>query len=36
MAKDGNQYVVVSAGGGGFLRDPTSDAVIAFSLPDGK
>jgi quinoprotein glucose dehydrogenase len=33
MGRDGKQYVVVSAAGGGFLRDPTSDAVIAFSLP---
>jgi quinoprotein glucose dehydrogenase len=33
MGRDGKQYVVVSAAGGGFLRDPTSDAVIAFALP---
>ncbi len=26
LGKDGKQYVVVSAAGGGFLRDPTSDA----------
>ena len=34
--KDGKQYVAVPAGGGGFLRSPTSDTVIAFALPDGK
>jgi quinoprotein glucose dehydrogenase len=33
LGKDGRQYVVVSAAGGGFLRDPTSDAVVAFTLP---
>jgi quinoprotein glucose dehydrogenase len=33
MGKDGKQYVVITAGGGGFLRTPTSDAVIAFRLP---
>lgn len=33
LGRDGKQYVVVSAAGGGFLRDPTSDAVIAFALP---
>ncbi|MGH9383299.1 MAG: PQQ-binding-like beta-propeller repeat protein, partial [Vicinamibacterales bacterium] len=33
MGRDGKQYVVVTAGGGGFLRSPTSDAVIAFRLP---
>ena len=32
MGRDGKQYVVVAAGGGGFLRTPTSDAVIAFTL----
>ena len=34
MGRDGKQYVVVPAGGGGFLRSPTSDSVIAFALPD--
>jgi quinoprotein glucose dehydrogenase len=34
MGRDGKQYVVVPAGGGGFLRSPTADAVVAFSLPD--
>jgi glucose dehydrogenase len=34
MGRDGKQYVVVPAGGGGFLRSPTADTVIAFSLPD--
>ena len=33
VGKDGRQYVVVAAGGGGFLRDITSDALIAFALP---
>jgi quinoprotein glucose dehydrogenase len=35
-AKSGRQFVVVAAGGGGFLRDlsPTlSDALVAFALP---
>ena len=36
LGKDGRQYVVVSAAGGGFLRDPTSDAVIAYALPKAK
>ena len=36
LGKDGRQYVVVSAAGGGFLRDITSDAVIAYALPKGK
>jgi membrane-bound PQQ-dependent dehydrogenase (glucose/quinate/shikimate family) len=37
--KSGRQYVVVAAGGGGFLRDlsPTlSDTVVAYALPKGK
>jgi glucose dehydrogenase len=33
MGADGKQYVVITAGGGGFLRSPTSDAVVAFRLP---
>jgi quinoprotein glucose dehydrogenase len=33
MGRDGKQYVVITAGGGGFLRSPLSDAVIAFRLP---
>ena len=33
MGRDGKQYVVITAGGGGYLRSPTSDAVIAFRLP---
>jgi glucose dehydrogenase len=32
MGRDGKQYVVVSAGGGGFLNSPTSDVVIAYRL----
>jgi quinoprotein glucose dehydrogenase len=33
MGRDGKQYVVITAGGGGFLRTPTGDSVIAFRLP---
>jgi quinoprotein glucose dehydrogenase len=33
MGRDGKQYVVVPAGGGGFLRSPVSDTVVAFRLP---
>jgi glucose dehydrogenase len=33
MGRDGRQYVVVPAGGGGFLRSPTADTLIAFALP---
>ena len=33
MGRDGKQYIVITAGGGGFLRSPTSDAVVAFRLP---
>ena len=33
LGRDGKQYVVVTAGGGGFLRSPTADAVVAFRLP---
>ena len=33
MGRDGKQYVVITAGGGGFLRSPTSDVVAAFRLP---
>lgn len=32
LGKDGKQYVAVPAGGGGFLRSPTSDTVIAFRV----
>lgn len=32
MGRDGKQYVVIAAGGGGFLQSPTADAVVAFSL----
>ena len=32
IGKDGRQYVAVPAGGGGFLRSPTSDAVIAWRI----
>jgi quinoprotein glucose dehydrogenase len=32
LGKDGRQYVAVPAGGGGFLRSPTSDTVIAWRI----
>lgn len=32
VGKDGKQYVVVAAGGGGFLGSPTADAVVAYTL----
>jgi len=32
MGRDGKQYVVVTAGGGGFLQSPTADAVVAYTL----
>jgi glucose dehydrogenase len=33
MGKNGKQYVVIPAGGGGFLQGPTGDSLSAFSLP---
>jgi len=33
LGGDGRQYVVVPAGGGGFLQGPTGDSLIAFALP---
>jgi quinoprotein glucose dehydrogenase len=33
LGRDGKQYIAVPAGGGGFLRSPTSDEVIAWTLP---
>jgi quinoprotein glucose dehydrogenase len=33
MGRDGRQYVVVGANGGGFFRAPPSDEVIAYALP---
>jgi len=34
VGKDGKQYVVITATGGGFIADPSSaDTVIAFALP---
>jgi quinoprotein glucose dehydrogenase len=34
VGKDGKQYVVITATGGGFIADPsTADTVIAFALP---
>jgi glucose dehydrogenase len=32
LGRDGKQYVVIAAGGGGFLGSPTSDTVIAYTL----
>jgi len=32
LGRDGKQYVVVAAGGGGFLQSPTSDTVVAYTL----
>ncbi|HXT33446.1 MAG TPA: PQQ-binding-like beta-propeller repeat protein [Vicinamibacterales bacterium] len=32
MGRDGKQYVVIAAGGGGFLQSPTSDTVVAYAL----
>ena len=33
IAKNGKQYVVIPAGGGGFLQGPTGDSLVAFALP---
>jgi len=33
MGKDGKQYIAITVGGGGFLRSPQSDEVVAFRLP---
>jgi quinoprotein glucose dehydrogenase len=33
IGKDGRQYVAITVGGGGFLRSPQSDEVVAFRLP---
>jgi quinoprotein glucose dehydrogenase len=32
MGRDGKQYVVIAAGGGGFLQSPTSDTVVAYAI----
>ena len=32
LGRDGKQYVAVPAGGGGFLRSPTSDEIIAWRV----
>jgi quinoprotein glucose dehydrogenase len=36
QGRDGKQYVVIAAGGGGHIggNRPTSDSLVAFSLPD--
>jgi len=31
---DGKQYVVIPASGGGKLRTPAADSIVAFALPD--
>jgi quinoprotein glucose dehydrogenase len=36
MGKDGRQFVVIMAGGGGYWGAPGGDALIAFALPSGK
>ncbi len=37
QGRDGKQYVVITATGGGFFNNPvTDDSVIAFSLDSGK
>jgi quinoprotein glucose dehydrogenase len=36
IGADGRQYVVIPAGGGGFLQGPTGDSIIAFALPSAK
>jgi len=33
IGADGRQYIVLPAGGGGFLQGPTGDSFIAFALP---
>jgi PQQ-dependent dehydrogenase (methanol/ethanol family) len=33
LGKDGRQYVVIAAGGGGFFGSKPADAVVAFALP---
>lgn len=32
LGRDGKQYVVIAAGGGGFLQSPTSDVLAAYTL----
>ena len=36
IGADGRQYVVVPAGGGGFLQGRTGDSIIAFAVPSAK
>ena len=33
MGRDGKQYVVVAAGGRGFLQSPGADTLVAYTLP---
>jgi membrane-bound PQQ-dependent dehydrogenase (glucose/quinate/shikimate family) len=33
IGRDGRQYVVIAAGGGGFFGSKPSDAIVAFALP---
>lgn len=37
--RNGRQYVVIAAGGGGFLRELSADladSLVAFALPEGR
>jgi quinoprotein glucose dehydrogenase len=37
QGKDGKQYVVITATGGGFFNNPvTDDSVMAFALESSK
>ena len=35
MGKDRRQYVVIAAGGGGYLQSPAGTRIVAFALPAG-
>ena len=36
LGRDGRQYVVVAAGGGGYFSRTASDTVAAYALPDSR
>ena len=36
MGRDGRQYVVVAAGGGGLLRSEPGSNIVAFAVPTFK
>jgi membrane-bound PQQ-dependent dehydrogenase (glucose/quinate/shikimate family) len=36
LGRDGKQYVVIAAGGGGYFGSRPADALIAFSLPGAR